>query len=140
MLPKWHILFGAIFSLFLYFFLGMSFVNSSIVFLASVLIDFDHCIFYFFRTKDFNLKRAYFWHKNLPKNHKPLTQIFHVIEFLLLIFILSFFYEFFLFVFIGLIFHSIVDLAEMLNRKSARLGREFFLLRYLLAKDKKKYF
>ena len=139
MLPKWHILFGAIFSLILYFFLNISLFNSSIVFLASVLIDVDHYLLYIYRRKNFSLKNAYLIHKKTSKNHKPMLHLFHTIEFLILILIFSFFNSFFLFILIGMLFHSFFDLVELIYEKCISC-REYFLTRYLLAKDKNKYF
>ena len=138
MLPKWHILFGAIFSLILYLFLDVSLINSAIVFLASVLIDFDHYLFIVKRNKDISLKKAYIWHKNMGQHHKPVVHIFHTVEFLVLIFILSLFSTFFLFILIGMLFHSIFDLIELGYNKRISC-REYFLTRYLLTKDKSKY-
>ena len=59
MLPKWHILFGAIFSMLVYFIFNINLFQVSLIFLASIFIDFDHYLFYVFRKKDFNLKRVY---------------------------------------------------------------------------------
>ena len=138
MLPKWHILFGAIFSMLVYFIFNINLFQVSLIFLASIFIDFDHYLFYVFRKKDFNLKRAYIWHKSLPKDHKPLMQIFHTIEFFIIIFLLSFIWIGFLFILIGLLLHSIIDLIDMIYSKKFN-GREFSLIRYLV-RDKKNYF
>lgn len=98
MLPKWHLLFGAIFSLILYLiFPQIGIFNISLIFLSSILIDFDHYLWTIKRKKYFNLKEVYLWNKNLPKNHKPITHIFHTIEFIIFIAILSFYFNFFLF-------------------------------------------
>lgn len=141
MLPKLHILFGGIFSLILYFFFNINFLNSLIVFLASVLIDVDHYIWYLFKKRNPSFFKAYTWLRNLPKNHKPIVDIFHTIEFLVFIVILSFIWIPFLFILIGLVFHSIFDLIDLMSR-SLRVynNREFLLTRYLLTKDKSKYF
>ena len=138
MLPKWHILFGAIFSMLVYFIFNINLFQVSLIFLASIFIDFDHYLFYVFRKKDFNLKRAYIWHKSLPKDHKPLMQIFHTIEFFIIIFLLSFIWIGFLFILIGLLLHSIIELIDMIYSKKFN-GREFSLISYLV-RDKKNYF
>jgi hypothetical protein len=138
MLPKKHIILGLIFSLLVYFIFHVTLFQVSLIFFASVFIDLDHYIFYVFRKKSFDLKKAYDWHKNLPKNHKPMTQIFHTVEFLVLVFMLSYFWYGFLFILIGMLFHSITDILEFLfGCESNR--REFFLIKYLIT-DKHKYF
>lgn len=113
MLPKWHILSGAILSLFIYLFFNAP-LNSLIVLLASVFIDADHYLFYVEKMKDWNLKNSYIWHKKLPKHHKPIMHIFHTLEFLFLVFILVYFWQGFFFVLVGMLFHSIMDVLEMI--------------------------
>jgi len=138
MLPKWHILFGAIFSLILFLFFRVSLFYSIIVFLASVFIDIDHYFFYVKRKKDWNLKRAFKWYVALEKNHKPIMNIFHNIEFLILILIISFFYNIFFFILIGSLLHLIIDVIYLVL--TDRMGtKELLLTRYLLTKDKSKY-
>ena len=55
--------------------------------------------------------------QNLKKiskqKHKPRMDIFHTIEFLVLIVFLSFYFNFFLFILIGMLFHSILDIIDM---------------------------
>jgi len=138
MLPKWHILFGLLFSLILYFFFSVSLLNSSVVLLSSVIIDVDHYLFYVKRKKNWSLRKSYEWNFGLRKKHKPILHIFHVVEFIILICASSYFLNIFLFVFIGILFHSIFDLIEMIVYGGN--GREFFLIRYLLTKNKNKYF
>ena len=139
MLPKWHILFGAGFSLILYLFFNINLFNSIIVFFASVFIDVDHYLFYIQKYKNWSLKKAYDWHKKLPKNHKPIMHLFHTIEFLTLILILSFVSNFFVFILSGMLFHSGFDIIDLSTRKDLS-NREFSLIRYLLNKDKSRYF
>jgi len=138
MLPKAHIILGLIFSVLL-FFLHITILEASLIFLSSVLIDVDHYLFIIKRKKIWNLKKAFYWHKNLPKDHKPMMHIFHSIEFLILILILSFFIKIFLFILIGLLFHSVFDIFDLLYNKRYNV-REFSMIRYLLSKDKLKYF
>lgn len=137
MMPKYHIFFGAIFSAIL-FFSGISFLNSFLFFLASVFIDVDHNIFYVYRKKDWNFKNAYRFYKKLPLKHKPVVHIFHTIEFIILILVLSYLWSSFIFIFLGIVLHSIIDIIIMLYEKRI-IGREFSLLRYLLTNDKSKY-
>ena len=141
MLPKWHILFGFLFAYILYWFSPITIIEASLIFLSSFLIDFDHYLFIINRKKLFNLKKAYYWHKALPKNHKPIMHILHTIEFTIFIAILAYFFNIFLFIFIGMLFHSSLDVIDMFYNKKTRC-REFSLIRYLILKkrNKDKYF
>ena len=140
MLPKWHILFGFLFAYIIYWFSSITIFQASLIFLASVLIDFDHYLWYVKRKKDWNLKNAYLFLKRLKKQkHKPIMHIFHTIEFIIFIGILSFYFNFFLFIFIGMLFHSILDVIFLGYEKRIYV-REFSLIRYLLIKNKKRYF
>lgn len=120
MLPKHHLILGIFFCLILYFF-NFSFFSLVIIFLSSVLIDIDHYLWYVFGKKQFSLKQAYSWfiktgkyYDNLPEKQRKKLYVgvfpLHSIEFLLPLFILGFVSPFFLFIFIGFIFHSICDL------------------------------
>lgn len=129
MLPKWHFLFGAIFSLALFFLFDVNLLNSSITFLASVFIDIDHYVWYVQRKKDFSLKRSYLWYKKQVNPQRPFFHVLHTVEILTLFLVLSYFYGFFLFLFIGILFHSIFDLIEIIYKKELS-AREFSLIRY----------
>ena len=137
MLPKWHIFLGFIFSYILYWFTSISIFEASLIFLSSFLIDFDHYVWYGIRKKSWNLKSAYLWNKNLPKNHKPIMHVFHTVEFIIIVIVLAYFFKPFLFILMGMLFHSALDLIEMFYKKN--LGcREFSLIRYLIS-NKKRY-
>jgi hypothetical protein len=138
MLPKWHVLFGFIFSLIIYFFFNISLINFSLIFLSSFLIDVDHYIWYIQKKKDFSLRKAYKFLKNL-KERKLTLMIFHTIEFLLVLLFISFYYSIFKYIFIGMIFHSVLDIIDLYSKNEIKL-REFSLFKYLLTKDKSKYF
>ena len=138
MLPKSHIILGAVFSVILFLFLGVSSINAFLVFLSSVFIDIDHYLFYIFRKKDFNLTRACRWHICMGDYHKPIMQIFHSVEFIFLVLAISLIFPAFVFIFLGLLFHSILDILEMVHKKNLKT-REFFFTRYLLG-DRRKYF
>jgi len=122
--PSYHIFFGFLFSIFLLFlFPEIGVKNLTMLFLAAVLIDVDHYLFYIYQKKDFNLRRAYDYFIANKKKWKefgkigncPLPSqlcIFHGLEVLLVVFILSFFFNPLYFVFIGFSFHLLLDLAE----------------------------
>jgi hypothetical protein len=126
MYPKYHVILGLLFSLVvLYFFPGISLMQASIIFFSSFLIDVDHYIDYAFRKKDFGiggLRRAYRWHINAVKKIRALPRasrnkiytcicFLHGIEILALLALWGFLVsEIFLLIFIGFIFHLMLDL------------------------------
>ncbi len=122
MLPKYHFLYGFLFSLFLFYsFPEINFIEASIIFLASVLIDVDHYIFYIFTKKDLSLKNAYNWfvkknkkfmklsYKERLKIVKPIPCIFHGIELTIILIFLSFISNIFIFILLGILFHQFLD-------------------------------
>ena len=121
MLVKWHVLFGALFSIVLYFLFNLSLLDSTIIFLASFLIDVDHYFLYVIVRKDYSIMNANRWilassekFDSLPlAKRKRLHQgyfIFHSIEFLIPFFLASLMNKYLMLVFIGFIFHIIVDM------------------------------
>ena len=136
MLPKNHIILTILFSIVLFIF-NIPIFYIFLFFLAAVFIDVDHYMFYTKRKKDFSLSRAYYWHKNLPQHHLPTMHVFHTLEFLLIVGILSLFSKVILFIFLGFIYHSLLDILEMIYHKQLDT-REFSLIRYLVS-NKKNY-
>jgi hypothetical protein len=125
MLPKYHILIGFVCCALLVIFFNLSWQAAVIIFLASVLIDFDHYISYVIDKKDIPLKNAYRWFVSRKKlwfslpqeqreKYKRVTMLFHGIEFWAIPAILSVFYDFFLWVLLGIAIHMIIDLAEFI--------------------------
>ena len=147
MLPKWHILFGLIFSSLIYFFGIATITQTTIVFLASILIDLDHYFRFVIIKGDFSPKN--FWKWSMEKRKKWLSMsiverrkkkyplyIFHSIEFLLLTFILTIFYFPLIYLLIGFLFHLIFDYVDMI-KKSGHFLNKFSLL-ILLKRNKKR--
>lgn len=132
MLPKWHALFGILISFILYFFTTITLFEVSLFFLASVLIDFDHYVWYVLRKRNWSLKKAYHYLKDLPKDSKPVMMFIHTIEFHIFTGLLIFFWEGFLFILLGMIYHSVLDII------TNPLKREFSFIKYLIS-DKNKY-
>ena len=137
MYPKWHVLFGAIFSLALFLIFPFIGFNVILVFLASVLIDVDHYWHYLIRKKDISLKNAFNWHKNLPKFHKPVMHIFHTLEFFIVLCFFSLFFDFLIYILLGIIFHYLLDIIQLGYEKRIHV-REYSLIKYLFS-DKSKY-
>jgi hypothetical protein len=118
MLPKWHIAINAILFLILLFFVPL--FPALIFFLSSVLIDIDHYLYYIYEKRDFSLIRAYKWNKitrkryhNLSreekKRHRYFVLVFHGVEVLLILLILSEFFPVLFFVFLGFFVHMVQD-------------------------------
>jgi hypothetical protein len=130
-------IFGAIFSALIYFLFNLTIIETTIIFLSSFLIDFDHYLWYVVRNKTLSLKKSYMFYTSLQRKSKPIAHLFHTIEFHLLILFIGFYYEFFLFVLVGMVFHSILDIVYLIHENC--LGcREFSLIRYLI-RGKGKY-
>jgi len=125
MLPKTHIIVGAIFSLLIFFiFPQIGWLNAMAIFLASFLIDVDHYIYYVYKEKDHSLKRAYRWfvrnginfyrlRKSQQKKYKRAIFIFHGIECWLIILLMVFVHNIFLFILAGIILHMILDYIDI---------------------------
>lgn len=142
MLPKYHVILGAIFSGILYWLFSLTIFQTSLVFLSSILIDFDHYLWYIQRKKDYNLKNAYNFLKKLSENlKKPIIMVFHTIEFLIFVYLLSYLWKGFTFILIGMVFHSITDILYFGTKNMIHI-REYSLIRYLILRKKhpKKYF
>ena len=127
MVPKKHILLGLIFSVLIYFILKLNLIQVSIIFLSSVLIDFDHVIYYFFKKKNLNPKKAinYYFKKKEKLEKLSIEEkrrvywgfyCFHGIEIVIILFLLGFFISnYFYFVLIGVTFHLVLDYIHQLT-------------------------
>jgi len=140
MLPKYHILLGFTLSILLYSFSLITLPQATLIFLSSFLIDIDHYLFYVKKKKDYNLKNAVIWFKEtlFLKKHKPMLVVFHTIEFIVLIAILSLYFKALIFILIGLLFHSITDLFYFIYLGFFNV-REYSLIRYLVS-NKNNYY
>lgn len=141
MLPRWHIFYGAIFTLVIWaiiptinpFYLGL-------LFLASFLIDFDHYIEAVLHTKKLSLFKAFDYYKSLQQREQESYKkglrkkgefyIFHTVEFHLFIVLLSIFFPFLFYIFLGMVFHSLLDILDMV-RKDRFYTREYFFFNWL---------
>jgi hypothetical protein len=120
--PKSHFIIGLIFIIFLHFiFPQITFLNLLIILFSSVLIDGDHYIYYIIKKRDFNLFKCYNWYKKETDktSHLPMSErkkrytgfyIFHGVEILIILFLLSnYVSQFFFFIFIGFSLHLFFD-------------------------------
>jgi len=138
MIPRWHILLGAIFTAFIWLvFPETAWYNLALIFLSAFLIDFDHYICAVWKTGKLGLFSAFAYHKKLQKMHRKCKKkgkgdfhIFHTVEFHLLVFALGFLFEPFFYVFAGMVFHSLMDVIHLIILKELD-KREFFLVNWL---------
>ena len=141
MLPRYHILFGILFTLIIWFFArDLSLIYLALILFGAIFIDFDHYMNPVIKNKKISLAHAFDYHKKIQKTeeieHKKGIRsrgdfhIFHTIEAHILVAVLGFFWAGFFFVFIGMVFHSLIDLGELLQ-KDRFYRREFFFFNWL---------
>jgi len=118
-----HIIWGFIFSLLiLLLFPQIELIGFFLIWSSSVLIDFDHYVYYIYKKKDWSLMKAYNWNMNKTKQFLSLSRkernktftgffIFHGLEILIILFILGIFLSrYFFFISLGILFHTLLDI------------------------------
>jgi len=144
MLPRYHILLGALLTFFIWYFApGLSWKYLSLIFAASVLIDFDHYVNAAMKTKKLSLGSAFNYHKSLGVlqaveksrgiRKKGDFHLFHTIEFHVVIALLGIFSMSFFYIFVGMAYHSLLDLFYLIN-KDYLYRREYFFFNWLAKK------
>ncbi|MEK6825645.1 MAG: hypothetical protein AABY00_02575 [Nanoarchaeota archaeon] len=144
MLPRWHIVLGAVFTLILALFVsGISIWYLLLLFLASFLIDFDHYICGVTHTRSWNLFHNFEYHKKMEKilrtekargiRRKGDFHLFHTVEFHTLIGILGIFWTPLFYIFVGMFFHSMLDLFTLIH-KDYLYTREYFFFNWIAKK------
>ncbi len=117
MLPIIHAISGLLLSALLYPYFGFYVI---IIFFSSFLIDVDHFLWCGFRHKNWNLKNVYKFYIGNTKL-KDILNIFHTLEFLILLMVLALYFRFFLFVLIGVGLHYVLDAIDLVvNKKYGR--------------------
>lgn len=142
MFPRWHFLFGLAFAAIIFIVApSINLFNFALLFAASFLIDFDHYLAYLIKEKKAGLFGALKYHRELDKAEQIAKQkgktlpinfhLFHTIEFHALIGILGIvLWNGFFYMFLGMMFHSLLDFADMAYR--GRLDRrEYFFFNWL---------
>ncbi len=126
MYPKFHLLIGVLFcGILVLIFPQINLIGLSIIFLSSVLIDVDHMVYFVLKKKNLSLPRAYHWFVekgdywlSLPLGEKKIycwpIFIFHGIEFVFFLILLSFLFPVFLFVVIGVLLHLFCDYCHLI--------------------------
>ena len=142
MRPYYHIIFGAIFSILVWIAAPqLNYLYAILLFLSTFLIDFDHYLCSALKTKKLGLFHSFAYHKEIRK--RELTEkargikqrgdfhLFHTVEFHILVGLLGFLWIGFFYVFLGMIFHSLIDVYSLLSDKMM-YRREFFLTAWIL--------
>ena len=130
MLPKWHTLLGFLFSYIIYWFTSITIFQASLILFAAIFIDVDHYTWYVLKKKDWNFKNAYYTLKNEERMTRKLM-IFHTIEFHIFVGLLSLIWAGFFYILIGMIFHSLIDIAD-LTRHNELKYRVFSLTKAMI--------
>lgn len=114
---KTHIIISSVLALTLFPIIGL---NALIVFFSGILIDFDHYLQYIIDFKDYSLKRAYKYFISTVTS--DVLQIFHVVEFWIILVVMAILIEFLKYVIIGMAVHIAMDFLDMQekNIKGAR--------------------
>ncbi len=124
MLPRWHVFWGAVFTAILYFSIpGISLFYLALIFLSSFLIDFDHYLASVMKARTWRLRDSFEYHRKAGiKENKEIKagikrksdfHLFHTVEFHALVGLLGILWAGFFYVFIGMIFHSLLDLGYL---------------------------
>jgi len=155
MLPYFHILFGFIFSLSIYFLFKFNFIGFLVLFFSTWVFDVDHYLFFVFKKNKLNFFEAYKYFMKKKNLKLPVEQrkremikenrlfIFHQIEIICLIFLASFFIlKFFkaeiysILFLVGIFFHTFLDLLESL--KEGFIAERYSLILFYISKIKLK--
>ena len=140
MLPRWHIFWGVVFCFFFKFISpDTTYLSLFLIWFASVFVDFDHYLVAAFVHKKFNpisaINHGYERRERILEQKEEFGVCekgdfhpLHTVEVHLLVGILALFFAPFYFIFIGMVFHSLLDLVWMV-RHDVLDSREFFLIR-----------
>ncbi len=142
MLPKWHIFWGLILAgIFKLAVPSTTYISLFLLWFASVFIDFDHYLVSAIKTRNWSpiqaVKRNYSLRNRIVSSRRKRGacekgdfHIFHTIEAHLIIGIVSIFLPIVFFAFIGMVFHSFLDIIWMVKNDILE-SREFFLFNRL---------
>jgi hypothetical protein len=110
---------------------------------GSILIDFDHQIFYFVRTGRYDISGMFrFFREDVDEHLSSIPYlgvcIFHTAEFYLLVTILSVFFAPLKYLLAGMLFHITMDIYELIRLKIPFI-RAYSLIEHLFRRKMKGY-
>jgi hypothetical protein len=145
MLPRWHILFGAIFAGIVWLMVPqIGLLNIGLIFFSFIFIDFDHYAASIINSrKMIGLRESFEYHRKQEiasqiERKKGIRKksdfhLFHTVEFHILIGIIGIFWNPAFYIFIGMIFHSLLDLISLIYGDNT-YAREYFLFNWIRKK------
>ncbi len=148
MLPRWHILWGAVFVALVKILIpNTPNYSLALIFFSTVFIDFDHYLASISKTNSLSLKKSLQYYREHIKFEKKQQEkgikekghffLFHTLEFHFVIAVIGLYFKPFVFILIGMILHSILDLISMANRRLI-YRREFLLTKWIMEQTSKK--
>jgi hypothetical protein len=148
MIPIIHFITGLIFALFILFISKVSAYQAFLIFFGTFFIDFDHYLFYIFKRNDFSLKNSIKYSKikrdkfysltpKQRKNIKKPVYIFHNFESVFFLILLSLFYNNFLYILLGMLFHLLIDYIEFVLHGEYHYFKFSLVLTLILNRTKK---
>jgi hypothetical protein len=134
MLLRDHIKYSFVLFLILVWFLK---IKALYIFIASILIDLDHYLDFAIKNQNLSLSKMFKYHEELfefIKNNPYFgISLFHTVEFMALLIILSIFNPFFSYILFGTIFHLLLDSIYLYHHKCLS-KRAFSIVQYILRK------
>lgn len=141
MLPRWHIVWGAVFTLLIWIVNPETpYVYLGLLFLASFLIDFDHYLSSVIKTGKIGLIHSLEYHRKMQiteekERKKGIREkgdfhLFHTVEFLALVGFLGLAWTGFFYIFVGMMFHSLLDVIWLL-KNDFFYRREYFFFNWI---------
>ena len=142
MLPYEHFIYGFFVAAGIhYFFPQITVLGAAIIFIVSWGIDVDHYLFYVFKKRDLNLRRAYHFfdgqmavYRKQGKHYCAPLCIFHTAESLLAMIILSFYNRYVFYVLLGALLHFVGDFYHTFIVVKLPRIRRYTITSYLLKK------
>ena len=130
-----HILLGIVPTIILAYY--ENYLFAMLFFLTNVLVDVDHVISMSILDKTLNLRKIFNTFKEINYNglkryHEKLFCIFHTVEFLIIIGVMSYYFSIFVPIFYGLVFHVVTDVITVGRGKRKRIFfSTFYIIKYL---------
>jgi hypothetical protein len=151
MTPKYHIIYGIIVSVAVYFLFDVDIKLVFIFWLFSWFVpDLDHYFEFCLRYKSLDFKNFYNISIKKRNEWKKLSKLekskyrygimfFHSIEFLLVLFLFGYFNVVFIYMAMGIIFHDIFDIIDYFNRGESIFVKLSLIYTIIYNKNRKSF-